>query len=143
MAGFGNGWVDDVLNREFRAVDYTPPTTHYIRLMRVMNDDAGAGGTELTGTGYAPVGVTRGTGAWSAPAAGSGNVRQIANAAAVDFGTAGSNWAPAGSECVGFEVWTASSGGRKVAGATFGTPLVIQATNPVRFAAGALVLGGD
>ncbi len=143
MAGKSNLLADALLNQEFRGVARTPPTTHYIALMSTMPTDAGTGGVELSGTGYARQGITRGTAGWSAPAAGSGNVRQITNAAAVDYGTAGSDWAPSGAPCVGFAVYDAATGGNYLGGGAFASSVIIQSGNPVRFPAGSLVIGDD
>lgn len=139
---FGDTQLDNILNDLFRT-DVVPPATVYVELNRVLPAQAGTGGTIITGTGYAAQPITRGTGAWSAPGAGSGSRRQITNTAAVNFGTAGSDWAPAGQEVVGFTVWnhaTTRTGANYMGKGTFAAPLVIQSGNPVQFNAGALAI---
>lgn len=143
MAGKSNTQCDNYLNYEYRATAWTPPTTHYVALFSTMPTDAGTGGTELSGTGYARIGVTRGTGAWNAPSAGAGNARQISNVAAVDFGIAGSDWAPSGTPCVGFGIYSAVTAGTYLGGAAFAASKIIQNGDPVKFNAGALVITED
>lgn len=143
MAGASTDLSDKLLNHVFRDTSYTQPATVYIALNSVMPADDGTGGTELSGTGYARVGVATTDAAWSAPAAGTGNKRKIDNAAAVDFGTAGSDWAPSGAPCVGFTQWTASSGGTYMGGAAFSASKIIQLGDPVKFNANTLVISID
>jgi hypothetical protein len=143
MAGKSNTLADAHLNLEFRAVTRTFPTNHYIALFSTMPTDAGTGGVELSAGNYARVAVSRASGSWSAPAAGAGNIRQITNAAIVDFGTATADWAPSGTPCVGFGVFDAASGGTFLGGGAFGSSVVIQSGNPVRFPIGALVIADD
>lgn len=143
MAGKSNATADSWLNYEYRAVAYTPPATHYVALFSTMPNDAGSGGVELSGTGYARIGVTRASGSWSAPAAGTGNARQITNASAVDFGTAGSDWAPSGTPCVGFGIFDALTVGTYKGGAAFSASKIIQSGDPVRFPAASLVISED
>ena len=143
MAGKSNSLADSLLNYEYRAVAYTPPATHYIALFSTMPTDAGTGGVELTGTGYARQGVTRGTAGWSAPAAGAGNTRVISNAAAISFGTAGSDWAPSATPAVGFGIFDAATAGTYKGGGTFAASKIIQSGDPVQFAIGALTISED
>jgi len=143
MAGLTNALADAELNQEFRAVARTYPATHYIALFTAMPAEDGTGGTEVTGTGYARQGITRGTAGWSAPAAGTGNKRKITNAADVNFGTAGSDWAPIGTPCVGFGVYDASTAGTLLATGTFASSVVIQSGNPVKFPTGSLAINKD
>lgn len=98
--GWTNGWENDVLNYELRAVSYTPPATHYIGCLTASpTDDAGAGATEPSGNAYARQGVTRASGSWNAPA-GSG----ATNASAVNFPVA----TPAGwSRVYALGIWDA------------------------------------
>lgn len=129
--------LDAMLNEYFRA-DQTPPANVYVALNRVLPNQAGSGGTEVPNAGsYARVGVARG--GWSAPAAGTGAKRQIANSATVNFGTPSADWAPSGSEVVGFTLWTAQAYGTGTYLGKGTLPsTVIQSGNPVTFEAGAL-----
>lgn len=145
MAGMSNYLKDLALNLLFRDGSYTQPGTLYVALFSTLPNDAGSGGVELSGTGYARIGVATTNAAWSAPAAGTGSQRVIDNAAIVDFGTAGSNWAPAGTECVGFGLFDAVTAGNYFGGNLFATAKVIQSGDPVRFPIGSLdiVLAGS
>ena len=138
MAGISNYLKDQVLNGYFRDTAMTSPTNVYVALYSTMPNDAGTGGTELSGTGYARVAIPTTNAAWDAPAAGSGTVRFIQNAAAVDFGTAGSDWAPSGTPAVGFGLWDASSSGNYLGGSLFLSSKIIQSGDPVKFNAGSL-----
>lgn len=137
MAGVSNYLKDKLLNHVFRTTAYTAPANVDVALFKVMPNDAGTGGTEVSGTGYARESVPTDDASWSAPAAGSGTDRYVENLAAVDFGSAGSDWAPAGNECVGFGLYEGGTS-NYLGGNTFATPVVIQSGNPVRFAVGAL-----
>lgn len=138
MAGASTYLQDLFLNVFFRDTTFSQPANLYVRLYSVMPNDAGTGGTELTGTGYAPVAVPTTAAGWNAPGAGTGNQRLIDNAAAIDFGTAGSDWAPSGTPCVGYGLWDASSAGNYWGGKAFAASKVIQNGDPVKFLAGSL-----
>lgn len=138
MAGFSTYLKDTLLNFYFRDGSLTPPANVYVELFSVMPNDAGTGGTALSGTGYARKAVPATNAEFSAPTAGTGTQRVISNVNVVDFGTAGSDWAPPAAQCVGFGFYDASSGGNYLGGNTFASPMVIQNTNPVRFNAGEL-----
>jgi hypothetical protein len=137
MAGISNYLKDKLLNHVFRTTAYTAPANVDVALFAVMPNDAGTGGTELSGTGYSRESVPTDDASWSAPAAGSGTDRYVENLVAIDFGSAGSDWAPAGSECVGFALYEGGTS-NYLGGNTFASPVVIQSGNPVRFAVGAL-----
>lgn len=143
MAGASTFLSDSLLNHVFRDTSYTQPANVYVALNSTMPADAGTGGTELSGTGYARVAVPTTDAAWNAPSAGTGNKRQISNAAAVDFGTAGSDWAPSGTPAVGYTCWDASSGGNYLGGVTFSPSKIIQSGDPVKFNASSLVISLD
>ena len=140
MAGWSNFLKDATLNHHFRTTAYTPPANVHVALFSTMPTDAGTGGTELTGTGYARVAVAKGDASWSAPAAGTGTQRVISNVAQISYGTAGSDWAPAGTPAVGFGLYDAATGGNYLAGNTFAASKIIQNGDPVRFAAAALTI---
>jgi hypothetical protein len=137
VTGISNFLKDAILNFYFRDGSLTALTNVHVALFSVMPNDAGTGGTELSGTGYARVAVPATNAAWNAPVAGTGTQRVLDNVAAVDFGTSGSAWAPAGT-CVGFGIFDASTAGNYIGGNTFGTAVTIESGNPVRFIAGAL-----
>lgn len=143
MAGKSNFLADAILNHVYRTTTYTPPATVYVALFTTMPIDAGTGGVEVTGTGYARVGVATDDAQWAAPSAGAGTTRQTSNVNQISFGTAGSDWAPSGTPCVGFGLYDASTAGNYLGGAAFAASKIIQSGDPVRFAAGALVITED
>lgn len=134
MSPLSNWFVDQVLNEKFRDAAATKLNNLSVRLYSVLPNAAGTGGTELTGTGYAAQTLATTDAGVSAP---TGTPRTVDNAAVVDFGIAGSDWAPpAGPLCVGFGLW---DGANYVGGNTWTSgPIAIQNGNPVRFPAGEL-----
>ena len=138
MPGKSNAHADQLLNYEWRGVAYAPPADHRIALFSTLPADDGTGGVELTGTGYARAVVARAASSWAAPAAGAGDIRQISNAAVVSFGTAGSDWAPAGAPCVGWGAFGAD--GTYKGGGAFGSAKIIQNGDPVSFPIGSLII---
>ena len=74
--------------------------TYYLGLYTVIPSDAGTGGTEVSGGGYARQAVTFGT-----PAGGS-----MSNSAAIEFPTATADWGTAN----GWGLFDASTGGNLV-----------------------------
>lgn len=99
MAGFSNAVEAAILDCYFNQTNITAPTAIYLALFSSAPDDAGAGGTELSGNGYARVDVTA---AFSAASGGA-----VTNSAAIDFPTASGAWSAA----VAWGLYTASSGG--------------------------------
>ena len=138
MAGLSNYLKDLTLNLLFRDGTFTQPPTLYVALFSTLPNDAGAGGVELSGTGYARAGIATTAAAWSAPAAGTGTQRVIDNVGVVDFGNAGSDWAPSATPAVGFGIFDAASGGNYWGGTLLPATKIIQSGDPVRFNAGAL-----
>jgi len=106
-------------------------TTFYFGLHTTAPNTAGAGGVEVTGTGYAREAKTPDT-----DFSRTGQI--VENDNDIDFGTAGSNWAPAGTPVVAYTVWDASSGGNLVFVKTLVAPRIIMSGDPVKFPAGAL-----
>lgn len=145
MAGFSNYLKDLTLNLLFRDGAFSQPANLYVALFSTMPSDAGTGGVEITGTGYARVAIATTAAAWSAPAAGTGTQRVIDNAAVVDFGTAGSDWAPSGTPAVGFGLFDAATAGNYWGGNAFAATKIIQSGDSVKFNVGALdaILAGS
>src|SRR3954463_6374286 len=137
MAGVSNYLADLILNTIFRDGTFTQPPNLYVALFTTMPANDGTGGVEVTGTGYARVAVPTTNTGWSAPAA-NALAREITNAAAVDYGTAGSDWAPSASPVVGFGFYDALTAGNYWGGNPFGSNVIVQNGNPVRFTAGSL-----
>lgn len=107
----------------------------YAALMRVLPNDAGTGGTEITGTGYAAVAVPTTDAGMSAPAAGTGNQRVTSNVGVITFSAAaGSDWAPAGSEVIGVALYddpTLRAAANFIGSGALPAPKVIQSGDPV------------
>lgn len=100
MAGKSQSHTDAVLNvlRGTTLNGVTP----YAGLFSTAPANDAAGGTELSGNGYARQAITFG-----APQTDAGNVRKIENTAPVVFGPATATWPQA----VAFGIWNAASGG--------------------------------
>lgn len=82
-SGFGDTLEAAILDKEFGAVDYTPPATHYVGLHTASPGDAGPG-SELSGGGYARVAYTNNAGNWQR----TGNSKSNANAITFPVATA-------------------------------------------------------
>lgn len=138
MAGFSDYLADKILNEYFRD---TAPTTFgslWVALFSTQPTNAGASGVELSGTGYARITFATTNAAITAPAA-NGLSRQV-TLPLIDFGTAGSDWAPSGTPATGFGIYDASTAGNYLGGNTFTATKIIQTGDPVKFNAGALAI---
>lgn len=107
------------------------PADTYVALYTTMPTQAGTGGVEVSGTGYARVAIAQagwgaitGTGPW-----------QIATNAATNFGNAGSAWGTV----LGFGIYDALAGNLLYID-TFATPVVISNGQPVAFASGVITI---
>ncbi|MCC6311373.1 MAG: hypothetical protein IT345_10705 [Trueperaceae bacterium] len=87
MAAFSDYLEDALVDHIFRGTAFTAPTTIFVSLHSA--DPTDAGGSEVTGTSYARVGVTSGTAAWAAT---SGTNGLTDNLAAITFPQAGGTW---------------------------------------------------
>lgn len=101
---FTNTLETALLDKEYGAVDYTPPATLFAALFTVVGADDGTGFTEVSGGAYARVAVTNN--ATNFPSA---NPKQNANA--ITFPTATANWQTGSDRIRGMGFFTASSGG--------------------------------
>lgn len=115
---------DAIINHVLRNTPYTSPTGIEIGLFTVSPTESG-GGTEVTGTNYARQAVT-----WSAPVNGA-----TANAGAITFPIAGSNWGTVTS----IALFDAVSGDMLYYG-DMATPKTIDTGDQITFPAGALTL---
>ncbi len=104
MPGFSNATEAAILDCYFNQTNITAPTAIYHALFSSAPDDAGSGGTELSGNSYARVDVTA---KFSAASGGA-----VTNDAAIDFPTATGAW----SAVVAWGLYTASSGGTYILG---------------------------
>lgn len=134
MAGNASTYLQAARQNWYKGTAYpTAPTNVYVALFTAMPTQAGTGGTEVSGTGYARQAIAAaagwstisGTGPWS-----------IANAGTVNFGNAGSAWGTV----LGFGIYDASTAGNLLYVATFGSSVVISNGAPVSFAAGAITI---
>lgn len=128
MAGKSDFQSDAVLNaaRGTALAAWTP----YAALFSSAPSDA-AGGTELSGSGYARQAVT-----FSAPTAAAPSGRSIANSGTVTFGPAtGTAWTNA----THFGVYDALTGGNYRGGAALDTPKAVGIGESAAYAPGALV----
>lgn len=137
MAGMSDYLADLILNTIFRDGTYSQPANLYVELFTTLPGNNGAGGAAISGSGYARVAVPTTNSGLSAPAANS-LAREITNAADADFGVAGGDWAPSGSPVTGFGFFDAATAGNYWGGNPFGSNIIIQSGNPVRFLAGQL-----
>lgn len=137
MSAFSAYAAKKLLDQIFGATAWTAPTPLYFALFTVMPDDAGAGGTEVTGGSYARVSVTNNT--TNFPASTGTLVASKASGAAVTFATATADWGTV----VGWGIYDASSGGNLIFTGLLTTSKVVANTDTPSFATGALVLGLD
>lgn len=95
---------DDLLDKEFGAVNYTPPTSHWLALYSVAPASDGSGGTELPfSNGYARVEIPNDKTSWS-----NASAKSLSNAIELAFPDAsGGDWPTA----VAIVLKTASTGG--------------------------------
>lgn len=114
-----------VINHMLRAQAHTPPANMYVAIFK---GDPASGGTEVNGTGYARQVI--GYAAASAKA--------TSNAGLIDFGTAGSDWAAAGTEATHLAVFDASTGGNRYTSNALPAAKVIQTDDPVTIPIGVL-----
>ncbi|MDP9488130.1 MAG: hypothetical protein M3Q49_20465, partial [Actinomycetota bacterium] len=67
---FSDFMENTILNEVFGGVNYVPVGTVYVALYTTAPDDAGAGGTEVSGGAYARVAVTNNATNWPAAVGG-------------------------------------------------------------------------
>lgn len=102
MAGWTNATEAAILNCYLNQTNITAPTQIWLGIFSADPDDAGAGGTELSGNGYGRVEVTN-----SFPTATTGN---LSTNAVIDFPAATGAWSAGTS----IGLFTASSGGTAI-----------------------------
>lgn len=129
--GFSTAVKNQVLNKLFRATDFTPDATLYVGLSTTQPVDDGTGVTEPVGGSYAREAVTNDATEWSAAAAGvKTNLNDIAFTAATgSWGTVG--W---------FVIYDALTGGNMLYWGTIQTPRTIASGDEFTFPAGDLVI---
>ena len=111
MPGKSQAYSDAVLNiLRGTGISAVSP---YVGLYSIAPADDASPGTELSGNGYQRQAV-----AFGAPVSDTGNVRKVANTAAIQFGPAASDWPQA----VAFGVFDAQSNGNLLYWNTLPTP---------------------
>lgn len=146
MAGLTNYLRNKLVDWFHRGVAFTPPDPVYITLVSTTPTPS-AGGTELSGSGFARVSVAKSTTAWAATNAdgstsgtSSGTNGTTSNNAIIDFGTAAAAWGTA----THWEMYDASTAGNRlmygtiVDGLGVATPRSIALGDPVSFPISAL-----
>ena len=120
----------------FRGTPYTAPATLYVALFTAAPGEAG-GGTEVSGGGYARVGVAASATEWAAPNAGDATT---SNLNAITFPAPTADWG----QVVAWGIFDAATGGNLLVYAALGTPKTINNGDPApSFAAGALTYQED
>jgi hypothetical protein len=132
MAGWTNGEEQDILELWFSGTALPNSATH-IGLYTTNPDDAGAGGTEVSGGSYARVAFARNGTNWGSSAAGAPST--IENLLAVTFTTATASWGTV----TGWGYFTAASGGSVLFWAALDTSKAVGSGDTAEFAAGGLV----
>ena len=133
-----------LVDRIFRGQALPTWGTLYVALLTSAPSDAGMG-TEVSGTGYARKGVLSNLANWAGTqgagttTASSGTSGTTSNNAAIDFGTAGSNWGLV----THWAVCDASDGGNMLVYDAFSTTKDVVTGNRVVFVKGALQIAVD
>jgi hypothetical protein len=135
MAGFSTYLETAILNWVRGSAFPTAPSAVYVALFTVAPADAGTGGTEVSGNGYARTAVTFATPVSATPSSGT---KTLSNATAT-FPAATASWGTV----VAFAFYDASSGGNMLASGTLTTSLAVATGNQVNFSAGSLQLLSD
>lgn len=117
---------DKLLDFVFNNVNYVRPTTIYIALFTAAPSDAG-GGTEVSGSNYARVGVSGGF-----PT--TGTATRASNSSAITFPSATGSWGT----ITHVGIFDASSGGNLLAWGALSASKTIGATDQFTFAVDAL-----
>jgi len=135
--GAKTDYLEDQLTAHlFGDTTYTPPSTYYVALFTAAPGETG-GGTEVSGGGYARVGVPRGTANWNMPTGGNATVT---NAAAITFPAPTADWG----QVTHWGIFDAATAGNLLIYAALDTPKTINNGDPApSFAAGALTYQED
>jgi hypothetical protein len=127
MASASNFLINKILDFVMRGQAYTPPTEVFIGLATTTGSQA-APGTEVSGGGYARVGVNTSLTNWAGTqgatttAVSSGTSGTISNNIAIDFQAPTANWGTV----VEFDVYDAITGGNLLFRAALTTPQTIN-----------------
>ncbi len=114
---FSDFMENTILNEVFGGANYAPVGTVYVALYTVAPDDAGAGGTEVSGGAYARVAVANNATNWPAAVGGAKS-----NGVAVTFPQATAAWGTV----VAFAILDAASLGNMLISAALTTSKGVQ-----------------
>lgn len=132
MAGFTDAQEQAIINLFLRAEAWSIAADLHVGLFTTNPDDAGAGGTEVSGGSYAREAVTRNTSNWNAA---SGTAPAVGdNTNAITFTQATSNWGTV----TGFGLFSAATAGTLYAWGPLGTSKAVNSGDTASFAGGAL-----
>lgn len=134
MAGKSDYLENKILNYIFNAGAFTAPTNVYIALFTVAPNDAGSGGTEVTGGSYARSGKACTTSEFATTTTG-----VITNVNNILFAQATAAWGT----IVAFAIYDASSAGNMLYWNTLTPPKVVAINDTVTIAAGQLQIEED
>lgn len=134
MSSASNYLEEEIGKHLFRTGSWSKPSELHVALFTAMPAEAGTGGTEVTGTGYARVQLDPSDSNWAAPAGGNG---VFSNAVAIQFGSPAASWG----EIVGFGLYDASTSGNYLLGKTFAASVTVDSGDPApAFAVGQLTV---
>lgn len=134
MAGKSDYLENKILNYIFNGGAFTAPTNVYVALFTVAPNDAGSGGTEVTGGSYARSGVACNTSEFATTTTG-----VITNLNDILFAQATAAWGTV----VAFALYDAVSGGNMLYWNTLTPPKVVAINDTVTVAAGQLQIEED
>lgn len=106
-----------------RTGSWTKPAAIYVALFTTIPNDAGSGGVEVTGSGYARIQHGPLDTKWAAPVAGNG---VFANIGVVQFGAPTTNWGTV----TAFGLYDAVTGGNLLAKGSLATNVTINSGDP-------------
>jgi hypothetical protein len=118
------------LDKQFGAVDYTPPATYYVGLSTTNISVTGSNATEPSGAAYARVALTNDKTSFTYSSSGC-----IVNSASIIFAESSGSWGTA----VNLGLWDALTSG-SIWYYTAITPLVIQTLTTVQFSASSIAI---
>jgi len=134
MAGKSDWLENKILNYIFNAGSFTPPTNVYVALFTVAPNDAGSGGTEVSGGSYGRAAVACNTTQFPTTTTGI-----ITNANDITFAQASAAWGT----IVAFALYDASSSGNMLYWNSITPPKPVAINDTVTIAAGQLQIEED
>lgn len=123
MSSASNYLEDQIGTHLLRTASWTKPAGIWVALFTVMPDEAGTGGTEVTGGSYARVQHGPSDATWLGPTDGNG---QFSNIGAVLFPAPTADW----NSVVGFALYDAVTAGNYLAGNAFALAVTVSDGDP-------------